>query len=368
MQTAARSNLVLTEFFSLKGLSGVSPRDQGALYQQFFSEIFKLSTRNETVSRLAQHLAETSHHAYDLRQLDTVWEASQMLLALPVSEQWKQVGNYYQAKYLWHKGQINEAYTMLERVAEKAPIRYRARAVQLLAMTRHAQSDFDSALPLYQEACHIAASNEWCDPLTTITASQNIAVLKSMNGDHRAALADLEKLFPIVRAVPEPYKFYHYLNSLAVELGEVGRIEEAQNMSKIVLASPYAFAYPEWRETGQDLALRGYKSRSIVLLTQRIHRNLLYFPERNLRNLLYFPERNLATGAPIKSGRAGVLSIEKWKKKMGKENGEQNLDEMSDKDLFMEIMHQTSQGPITRKKLLKFLDAILKIKREPDED
>jgi hypothetical protein len=53
---------------------------------------------------------------------------------------------------------------------------------------------------------------------------------------------------------------------------------------------------------------------------------------------------------------------------MGKENGDQNLDEMSDRDLFMEIMHQTSQGTITRKKLLKFLDAIQKINSEPDED
>jgi tetratricopeptide (TPR) repeat protein len=357
MQTAAGSNLVLTDFFSLKGLSGVYPRNQGALYQQIFSEIFKRRARKETVSRLAQLLAETAHQAYDLRQLDTVWEASQMLLALPVSEQLKQVGTYYQAKCLRHKGQVNEACAMLERVADKAPLRYRARAVQLLAMTRHAQSDFDSALPLYYEACDIAASNEWCDPLTTITASQNIAVLKSMNSDHRAALADLEKLFPLVRAIPEPYKYYHYLNSLAVELGEVGRIEEAQNISNIVLASPYAFAYPEWRETEQDLALRGYKSRSSVRVIQT-------FPG----NLVYLPEPSPATGPPVKSGRARVFSIEKWKKKMGKENGEQNLNEMSDKDLFMEIMHQASQGTITRKKLLKFLDAIQKIKSEPDED
>jgi tetratricopeptide (TPR) repeat protein len=357
MQTAARSNLVLTEFFSLKGLSGLSPRSQGALYQQFFSEIFKRRARKETVSRLAQHLAETAHHAYDLRQLDTVWDASLMLLALPVSEQLKQVGTYYQAKYLWYKGQINEACAMLAQVADKAPLRYRARAVQLLAMTHHAQSDFDSALSLYREAGNIAASNEWCDPLTTITASQNIAVLKSMNGDHRAALAGLEKLFPLVRAIPEPYKYYHYLNSLAVELGEVGRIEEAQNISNIVLASPYAFAYPEWRETEQDLALRGYRSRSSVRVTRIIP-----------KNLFYMPEPSPVTGPPIKSGRARVLSIKKWKKKMGKENGEQNLDEMSDRDLFMEIMHQTSQGTITRKKLLKFLDAIQKINSEPNED
>jgi hypothetical protein len=47
----------------------------------------------------------------------------------------------------------------------------------------------------------------------------------------------------------QPHVYYDYMNSFAVELCEVGRLEEAKNVSLIVLASPFAPAYPEWRET-----------------------------------------------------------------------------------------------------------------------
>src|ERR1051325_4080194 len=66
-----------------------------------------------------------------------------------------------------------------------------------------------------------------------------------------------------------PKVYYDYLNSYTVELTEAGRLEEAQNICRVILASPYAFAYPEWRETEQDLVLRGYKSRSSVSVTQQ---------------------------------------------------------------------------------------------------
>ena len=46
---------------------------------------------------------------------------------------------------------------------------------------------------------------------------------------------------------------FDYLNSLAVELGEVGRKYEARNVIKHVLESPFTIAYPEWLETADDL-------------------------------------------------------------------------------------------------------------------
>ena len=51
----------------------------------------------------------------------------------------------------------------------------------------------------------------------------------------------------------QPHLYFVYLNSLAVELGEAGRKYEARNIIRHVIASPFAFAYPEWRETGEDL-------------------------------------------------------------------------------------------------------------------
>lgn len=149
--------------------------------------------------------------------------------------------------------------------------------------------------------------------------------------------------------------YLDHLNSLAVELCEAGRIQEAGVVSRIVLASPYAFAYPEWCETGKEIALRGYKSRSSIRITEKIP-----------GNLLYLPEPSPATSAPVKSGRARVLSLKDWKKKMVKENDEKDLDEMNDKDLFMEIMRVASQDSITSKKLRKMVDAIKKIASEED--
>ncbi|MFP5265659.1 MAG: hypothetical protein ACLGJB_27565 [Blastocatellia bacterium] len=62
----------------------------------------------------------------------------------------------------------------------------------------------------------------------------------------------MENLIPALRhAEPRPY--YDFLNSYAVELGEAGRTQEARHICRLVLASPFTHAYPEWQETAQDL-------------------------------------------------------------------------------------------------------------------
>jgi tetratricopeptide (TPR) repeat protein len=290
-----------------------------------------------------------------MRQLDTVQQASRMLSALP--EPFNQIGEYYKAKNLRHQGNIIEARLILESVAEKAPLRYQARAVQLLGIITHAAGKLQEALPLYLEAARIAASGNWCDPHTTVTATQNIAIFKSSIGDHRAALADMERLFPLVRTVAEPYKYHHYLNSLAVELGEIGRIEEAQNICKVVLASPYAFAYPEWRETSDEIKLRGYKSRSTVSLSQcSIPQNLLHLPERS----------SPAPRTPNPFQQPGsVTKLEDWKRKMVKEpNGndtEQLPEDMSGQDMTMKLLELITENRYEEDKIRQVLEHALKV-------
>ncbi len=144
------------------------------------------------------------------------------------------------------------------------------------------------------------------------------------------------------------------LNSYAVELGEAGRIEEAANISKIVLASPFAFAYPEWRETGQELALKGYKSRSVISVLK---------PALDKDNVVPLPVVE-SSPSPIQKGSARVLSYMDWTKNMVKEpNGddEKDIESMSDKDIFFEIMNLTSEDDITRKQLQEILNAVRKI-------
>ena len=96
-------------------------------------------------------------------------------------------------------------------------------------------------------------------------------------------------------------------SSLAVEYGEIGRIEEASNICKVVLASPCALAYPEWRETGSEIALRGYKSRSVISFKQQKPENLLYLPERERetykRNPPSAQNRNQVSGLEKENGQ-----------------------------------------------------------------
>ena len=50
-----------------------------------------------------------------------------------------------------------------------------------------------------------------------------------------------------------PSAYFDYLNSYAVELGTAGRLTEACNVIKVVVASPFSPFYPEWQETLLDL-------------------------------------------------------------------------------------------------------------------
>jgi tetratricopeptide (TPR) repeat protein len=355
MQTAARSSLVLTKLPSFAKFAGLAATKYEALYQQIIGKLSGQEATNRTIHQIALHFGELAHHADNLRQLDTVRQASWLLSALP--EPFNQIGEYYRAKHLRHQGNIIEARLILESVAERAPLQYRARAVQFLGSIAHTTGKYQESLPFYLEATRIAASGNWCDPHTSVTATQNIAIIKSIAGDHRAALADLERLFPMVRAVAEPYKYHHYLNSLAVELSEVGRTEEAQNICKVVLASPYAFAYPEWRETSDKINLRGYKSRSIVSFTQRI----------TPQNLLHLPERTASEPcAPKPFQQPGsVTKLEDWKRKMVKEpNGndtEQLPEDMSSQDMTMKLLELITENRYEEDKIRKVLEHALKV-------
>jgi tetratricopeptide (TPR) repeat protein len=360
MQTAVKSSFILTEIFSFPGLAGSPATKYEALYQQIVSGLCKQVASKETIHRLAQQLAELAHNAYNLRQLDTVKQASQMLVTFP--EPWKHMGSYYQAKCLRHEGRIAEARTILEHVAERAPLRYRARAVQFLGAIYHTTGQYQDALPLYAEASRMAKSN-WCDPHTIVTASQNIAILKSIDGDHRGALAGLENIFPLVQALGriEPYKYHHYLNSFSVELIEVGRFEEANDICKIVLASPFINAYPEWRETATDAEVRGHRSRLFFQSTKP--QNLLHFPAPPQDS---GPAESLLTEAeqPVR-----ILSYLDWIKKMVKEpNGDQKDEKipgkLSDRQMIMKIVDLATTDDLPDEALQKMLDSLTEIVEE----
>ena len=265
-------------------------------------------------------------------------------------------------------GQTTQAEALLERVADDAPIRYRGQALLSLGAFTIARGDLKSALPFYKEALQVASKK---DLLIMTQTLKMVAVVKGMDGDHRGAIDDLESILPAVRAVSvcRPQFLYDYFNSLAVELGEVGRFEEAQNVSRIVLASPYINAYPEHRETWDDIRMKRYRTpRSVLSLN---HSAL------NIDNVLplVLPERNLDSGSkkPYYSPfqhQASVTSLQDWKLKMVKqpndvpENNDKKTSDYTDKELVLKVMEVVASRNFSRGKMLEILNYL---ETTPDE-
>jgi hypothetical protein len=349
----------------------ISPAE---FYQLIASELIKGIYAKKSLGELANNLITLADHAYTIRQMSAVDQASQIILALPVSGEYKSAAHYYHGLYIKRQGLISEARVLFERAAEHSPLRYRAKALQSLGAIFYEGGDYKSALPLCLEACRIATRTKELDPIITIHAQHLIAGLKSLDGDHRGSVAYIENLLPLVYAVRSSYPalYFNILNSLAVELGEVGRLEEAGNISNLVLASPYVIAYPEWRETGDDIERKGYRSpRSFVPLNHRL---------LNIKNVVLYlsmPEPSDTTNSekyhrnPFQQGSITIL--QDWKRKMVKEsndkqNDKDDLKDATEKDLYLKLMELMAKRDLSTKQLRRVIDFVERISSEPDSD
>jgi tetratricopeptide (TPR) repeat protein len=371
MQTAAKSNLVLTEFPSLDWLAELQKQASHAeFYQQFAQGLVKGLYTKGVLSKLSERLIALAHQAYTLRRMDVIEQISQALMHLPISHQYRNIGRLYHSYQLRRTGRIAEARHLLEQIIDGVPVWFRGSAIMSLSGLVLATGDHNSALPLYVEAHSAASRNNRQDWFTIAHAQKIIAVLKGIDGNHRGAVADLEDMLPFIRRISSahPSLYYDYLNSLAVEFGEVGRIEEARNICKIVLASPLASAYPECRETYNELELRGYNTpRSFVPVTQRAlnKENVLPLP---------VPESNASPdSAPNQSGKpARVFDLTAWKEKMPKEpNGSEKEPQLTDEDLtererVYKIINLITEPGLSAEKQIEILKFVEKVVARPD--
>jgi tetratricopeptide (TPR) repeat protein len=313
-----------------------SLQKSGALYRQLISI--------SDLHRLGKWLAAECEKAQMFRQTEKLKESSLILSGIPI-EEYQLIGQFYQG----FSGVSQNPRKVFEDIVEKSNT-YKSKALIALAALELKDSNYDLGIKFCSEAIR-----ESHNVSTIIHAARNIAVIKSAEGFHASALKDLEAIAPLIRYAT-PIARHQYLNSLAVEYGEIGRIEEASNISKIILASPYVVAYPEWRETGQDLALRGYKSRSSVRVIQS-------FPV----NIVQMPEREPSHTPVIQDEDARVFILKEWKKKMVKEPNGDEFDNMTEKDLVIKIFQMAAEEGMTWKKLRKIIDYIDKVYSEPDE-
>lgn len=308
------------------------------LYQQLLAGIVSYET-------LGNRIIERIKIAHAFRQVETVKELAGLLLNIPIKEH-QLIGQYYLVWCQSRDGQYSNF--LLENIIERSET-YKTKALISKAAFEIYKGNTNNALHFYGEAIKTSLTlSEY------IEASRGAATVKGLEGFSKAALADLEKLIPIIRHA-EPAIYYSVLNSYAVELGEAGRIEEAANISKIVLASPFVFAYPEWRETRNEIALRGYKSRSVVSVSK--------LPLKS-NNVVPMPVNTI----PIlpQKGCGKVLDLQKLRKKMVKEpngeNGEENK-KLSDKQMVMKIMEYATDDDLPDEALFEMLESIKKISR-----
>jgi tetratricopeptide (TPR) repeat protein len=324
MQMAANNNLILTDFLSF---SRVVEREKlfshGGLYQEIARTVVRGLHTNQAIADFAGKLASVADHAYGTRQFDIVGYVSRLFLMLPPSRQLESMGHYYLALSLNRgtQGDIARANSLFERVADQGPLRYQARAMLALGTKSCRTGDYQTAMSFYREVMQKLTSDHVFDLATFCVASRMSAVIRGLNGDHRGAIADLERLLPIARMAgsQQPHTYYDYLNNVAVELGEVGRLEEARRVSQKAITSPYASAYHEWHETLDEINLKTrHASRSMVAVSQVASETPDSPPQ-----IVSWPGEHVRRSESATLGTknlARVIDLQDWKKKVEKKS------------------------------------------------
>ena len=270
MQRAAiSSRFLMGSFSSRKWSEAVTAPDRGALYHhQWISTLLDCLSDAQRLVAYANHLVSAAEHAHVFRHMAVVERVSDLLADLPLPPVYSSIATYFKAVCIRSRSfaDLSRSTELLESVLAKAPARYRSRALLSLGANATYLLDTQSGLRFYLDAARFAMSKECFDPVVVFQARKMLTVLKSLDGNHRGALVDLEGLHSIARRVGSwhSHVYYDYLNSLAVELAGAGRFEEAANASRLVGASPFA-CFREYSETREDIEQkRRGASRSCV--------------------------------------------------------------------------------------------------------
>jgi tetratricopeptide (TPR) repeat protein len=195
----------------------------------------------EQTTRRLLRLAELAHGQ---RDYDVLNEISMRLQAIPFQPA-QNAARYYAAILAKRQGELASAVDLLSSLT--AP-----RAIQTLATVYEAQGNYDEAVRLNTEAMRAAHG---VDPLTIANAGAQLAIIKSIASDHHGALADLQRLLLLVRAVASThgYLYGQWCNAVAVELAAVGNLDEARRVIAPALASPILDRFPEYQATAKEL-------------------------------------------------------------------------------------------------------------------
>ena len=335
----------------------------------FYQLLTQAAHKNRSLTQLGNRLIALAEHARAFRRLNDLDELSQLLIRLPLSPKHSQIGHYYHALSIKRsgKGDLEKAARLLEQVAESAPPLYRVRAVQSLGGNALYKGQYALGLKLYAEATLLAQTEGVNDPAAAVVGLWDVATLRALDGNHGDALTLLENARPLAQAIrtAHPDVYYGYLNSLALELGVAGRLNEAERASQLSLASPFASAYLEWHDTKRELELRrGFRaSRSQIAFGQPlpIAENLV------LNNVVPLQAFRLGVGMTASSSpqllpreEARILRFKCRKESMAKQSRNTNIAEqirqMSHAERVIRLLELISSNDTTTEELAKILE------------
>ncbi|HSF23089.1 MAG TPA: hypothetical protein VLE20_02600, partial [Blastocatellia bacterium] len=370
-------------------------------YQQIAAGLMRTAQNDQVSCELGDGFVLIAERAHAFRRMDILERVSQALVNLPGPRRYETVGNYYQALCVQNfgLGDAEGAANLLGRITEIGPPRYRIRALISLAANSRNQRDNQTALSLYCEANRYASCVGLYDAYAAVLVPRMVAVINSDDGDHRGALSLLEDLFPLAQTMrrAQPHVYCDYMNSLAVELCAVGRLEEAKNASEIALASPFAPAYPEWHETRYEIELRRRRaSRSTVgvnhpvtVTAEPIASNAspeaqpsspflaepavvsvdVNHAPAEASNVLRFPVRGQNVGSVLARSSTGtseparVIVMSDRNKAVGRDSSttthvKKSYGDLDGRQLLLKIMELTAARDITDYELLEILESI----------
>jgi tetratricopeptide (TPR) repeat protein len=225
--------------------------EYAGLYQELLSGV-------ASYQQLGNRLIQLAEQAHAFRQFDKVKEFGRLLSNIPIKN-YQAIGHYFLAVAAnsMGNGDQDKAKRLFELAIDTAPDAYKLKSVLSLGALAFNRMDFDSALYFYREPVKSGKLSA-----ASIHAIRAISHLKSIEGSHQHAVKDLESVLPLIKHAP-PHAYFDFLNSYAVELGEVGRMDEAESVSSLTVASPFAPYYPEWQSTFSEIRSK-HKSRSTV--------------------------------------------------------------------------------------------------------
>lgn len=238
---------------------------EGRLFQRVATKLVKDLHASQALVSLGDRLLALAEQGCAFRRLDFVKRICLALLCLPLDANYHSGALYYYALCEKRQGDLDTAHAIFERLADEATYRFRAKAFSSLAALAMGKGDYQTSLGHYCEYARIITLDKRSTLADVVEGHRALAVMKSLDGDHRGSLNYLEKVLPLAQAVRpvRPHTYYDFLNSLAVELSETGRIEEARNASAVTLNTVFASAYPEWYETCAEIEEKAArKSRS----------------------------------------------------------------------------------------------------------